>query len=228
MAEIAELLSPKGVWVSEQSYLQSMLDTNSYDTICHEHLEYYGLKQICTLAKKVGLKILDVEFNDVNGGSFAFMAALESSPLPQNKAHIESILEKEEKNSLYSPSTFKNFMERVNKHRSEVKNFFAQAHQDKKRVLGYGASTKGNILLNYCGLSAQELPCIAEVNDDKFGAFTPGTMIPIVSEASARRMNPDYFFVLPWHFKNGILQREKEAMAQGLKFVFPLPHFEVV
>lgn len=228
MKEIAEVLSETGIWVFEQSYLRSMIDLNSYDTICHEHLEYYGLKQIQLMAEKAGLKILDVEFNDVNGGSFSVTAALKSNSLPQNMRLIQTTIEEEEKSGLFTLQTFLDMMKRVESHKNSIKEFFAQADSDKKNVLGYGASTKGNVLLQYCGITSAELPCIAEVNEDKFGAFTPGTKIPIVSESTARKMNPDYFFVLPWHFRAGILQREKAFRDAGNHFVFPLPEFCVV
>jgi hypothetical protein len=99
---------------------------------------------------------------------------------------------------------------------------------DGKKIFGYGASTKGNVLLQFCGLGPNHIPFIAEVNDQKFGSFTPGTHIPIISEAEARAMKPDYFFVLPWHFKHSILERERDFIADGGKFIFPLPEIEIV
>lgn len=227
MRDVEEILHPEGIWVFEQSYLKAMLDTNSYDTICHEHLEYYGVKQIVNMAEQVGLKILNVEFNDVNGGSFSVVAAKKSSKLPQDLKNIESILNEEEKIGLYSKATFQQFSKRVEAHRAFVKKFFQWTNAERKRVVGYGASTKGNVLLQYCGITGKEMPCIAEVNEDKFGSFTPGTLIPIVSEAAAKRMYPDYFFVLPWHFKAGILNREREFQEKGGKFIFPLPDFNI-
>ncbi|MEI8348254.1 MAG: methyltransferase domain-containing protein, partial [Pseudomonadota bacterium] len=193
MADVEDILDDKGMWVFEQSYLKSMLETNSYDTVCHEHLEYYGLKQIEWMANKSGLKILNVEFNDVNGGSFQVTAAKKNSPLTPNTKLIQSILEGEEKFGLYSMATYQNFAAKVEEHRQSIRSFFTWARDERKRVLGYGASTKGNVLLQYCGITADDLPCIAEVNEDKFGSFTPGTMIPIIDEATARRMKPDYF-----------------------------------
>ena len=227
MKDVESVLDEEGIWVFEQSYLKSMLDTTSYDTICHEHLEYYGVKQIHLMAAEAGLKLLDIEFNDVNGGSFSVVAAKKASKLPQNSKVIETILNEEEKSGLYSAATFEKFSNRVAEHKIFVKKFFEWTRSERKRVLGYGASTKGNVLLQYCGITAAEMPCIAEVNEDKFGSFTPGTLIPIVSEAAAHRMNPDYFFVLPWHFKAGILNREGAYQSKGGRFVFPLPEFTV-
>jgi hypothetical protein len=116
----------------------------------------------------------------------------------------------------------------MEEHKEKLQHFFAQVRNEGKSVLGYGASTKGNVILQYCGLSSKDLPYIAEVNTDKFGCFTPGTHIPIISEKEARNMNPDYFFVLPWHFRKGIIEREQEFISRGGKLVFPLPHIECV
>jgi len=228
MKEVADVLAKDGVWVFEQSYLDSMLRTNSYDTICHEHLEYYGLKQIHRMATGAGLKILDVAFNDANGGSFRVTVSHQDSPHPENAALVQSILEKEDKAGLFSLRTYERFAAKVVEHKKTVRQFFEQARAERARVLGYGASTKGNVLLQYCGVTARDLACIAEVNEDKFGSFTPGTLIPIVPETAAHLMKPDYFFVLPWHFRAGILPRERSFMQAGGKFVFPLPELEIV
>ena len=227
MKDVESILDNEGIWVFEQSYLQAMLDTSSYDTICHEHLEYYGLKQICKMADLAGLKVLDVEFNDVNGGSFSIVACKRgSSRLPKQKL-IDDILNKEEKSGLYSLSTYRAFGERVAHHKRAVRNFFDWASDARKRVIGYGASTKGNVLLQHCGITARELICIAEVNTDKVGAFTPGSLIPIVSEDAAKMMKPDCFFVLPWHFRQGIMRRESQFIENGGCFAFPLPLLEI-
>jgi C-methyltransferase C-terminal domain/Putative zinc binding domain/Methyltransferase domain len=228
MKEIAAVLAKDGVWVFEQSYLDSMLRTNSYDTICHEHLEYYGLKQIRRMTEEAGFKILDVVFNEANGGSFRVTTSHKDSPYSENTALVQSILEKEDREDLYSLHTYKKFSARVAEHKKTVHQFFARAKAEYARVLGYGASTKGNVLLQYCGVGPGNMACIADVNEDKFGSFTPGTLIPIVSEAAAHQMKPDYFFVLPWHFRAGILQREKPFREAGGKLVFPLPELEIV
>lgn len=227
MKDVEDVLHPEGIWVFEQSYLKAMIETNSYDTICHEHLEYYGAKQIVDMANQAGLKILSIEFNDVNGGSFSIVAAKKSSNLKQDIQSIETVLNEEEKTGLYSKATFKEFANRIEIHRSNVRKFFSWASAERKRVIGYGASTKGNVLLQYCGITGKDMSCIAEVNEDKFGSFTPGSLIPIVSEAAAKRMYPDFFFVLPWHFKAGILNREKEFQEKGGKFIFPLPDIQM-
>jgi len=226
--QISETLDDKGIWITEQSYLPSMLEMNSYDTICHEHLEYYGLKQIKWIADGAGLKIIDVEFNKINGGSFSVALAKSNSEIKSNEGIINAILNQESVQGLSSLTPYEQFKRRVFAHREQLLSFFEQLRNENKKIFGYGASTKGNVLLQFCNLSEKDLPFIAEVNQDKFGCFTPGTLIPIVSEVEAKRMNPDYFFVLPWHFRENIISREKEYLRSGGRLVFPLPSLEVV
>ena len=123
---------------------------------------------------------------------------------------------------------FVKFKERVYKHREDLLNFFKKARKENKKILGYGASTKGNVILQYCNLTEADIPYIAEVNEDKFGSYTPGTLIPIISEKEARGMRPDYFMVLPWHFKETIRKRERAYLSAGGELLFPLPTLEVV
>jgi hypothetical protein len=226
--DVASILAPEGIWHFEQSYMPSMLRTNSYDTICHEHLEFYSLGVVSRILAEAGLHVIDVEMNAVNGGSFAVTAAHEGSSHASNRAMIEWMLRQEHLMGLDSPRPYKEFERRVFDHRTSLKELIESLVADGKRVLGYGASTKGNVLLQFCGLTTRHIECIAEVNEDKFGAFTPGTNIPIVSEKEARAMEPDYFLVLPWHFKSSILERERDYLTRGGKFIFPMPEIEIV
>lgn len=228
MQQVYGSLADDGVWVFEQSYMPTMLSMNSYDTVCHEHLEYYRLKQIKWMVDRAGFKILDVEFNQVNGGSFSVMVAKEGSSYREARALVNRVLESEKKLGLDTLKPYRSFRQRVFQHR---KKFQAQIHKlnkSGKKVFGYGASTKGNVILQFCGLREKDIPFIAEVNQDKFGAYTPGTLIPIISEQDARAMKPDYFVVLPWHFKDNIISREKSFLKSGGKLLFPLPQLEVV
>ena len=228
MQQISELLSDDGIWVFEQSYLPTMLQMNSYDTVCHEHLEFYALRQIKWMIDRVGLKIIDIEFNAINGGSFSITAAHLDSPYPAADELVEATLRKESKQGLNELVCFQQFEQRTRKHASELKNYLQSLQQQGKRVLGYGASTKGNVILQHCRISPLELPAIAEINEDKFGARTPGTDIPIISEQQARELKPDFFLVLPWHFKDAIVQREQRFLEQGGGLLFPLPRIEVI
>jgi hypothetical protein len=228
VADIGAVLADEGLWHFEQSYMPSMLRTNSYDTICHEHLEFYSLKVVKDMIERCGLRVVDVQMNAVNGGSFAVTACKKGASYISNSPVIDWLLKQEDEMGLGTLKPYKEFEERVFRHRKNLKELIEALVADGKKVIGYGASTKGNVLLQFCGLTTKHITCIAEVNEEKFGAFTPGTNIPIVSEQEARAMKPDYFLVFPWHFKHGILEREKEFSAQGGKFIFPLPEIEII
>lgn len=227
--QIEECLADDGVWHFEQSYMPSMLRLNSYDTICHEHLEYYSLGVVTNILTAAGLKVIDVIMNNINGGSFAVTATKKGNTSRSiNHAVVQWLLQQEDRMGINTPRPYREFEERVYRHREDLVRLIRALVADGKRVLGYGASTKGNVVLQFCGLTASDIPAIAEVNVDKFGRVTPGTHIPIVSEEDARAMKPDYFLVLPWHFKDGIMRREREYMAGGGKFIFPFPEIEIV
>jgi hypothetical protein len=226
--DIEHCLTGDGIWHFEQSYMPSMLRTNSYDTICHEHLEFYSFKVVKNLLESCGMRVVDVQMNSINGGSFAVTACKKSSSLKSNTPIIEWMLKQEDDMGLDTPKPYRDFEERVFKHRKNLLELIEALTADGKKIIGYGASTKGNVLLQFCGITSKHIPYIAEVNEQKFGSFTPGTNIPIISEKEARKMNPDYFFVLPWHFKNSILDRETEFIEKGGKFIFPLPEIEIV
>lgn len=226
--DIEEVLADDGVWHFEQSYMPSMLRTNSYDTICHEHLEFYSFKVIINMLESCGLRVIDVQMNAINGGSFAVTACKKNASYKSNLPIINWMLKQEDDMGLDTPKPYRDFEERVFRHRKNLTELIEALVADGKKIIGYGASTKGNVLLQFCGLTTAHIPYIAEVNEDKYGSFTPGTNIPIISEKEARAMNPDYFLVLPWHFKTGILEREREFMEQGGKFIFPLPEIEII
>ena len=227
--DISLILDANGIWHLEQSYMPSMLRTTSYDTICHEHLEYYSLKSIQYIMNQADLKVVDVSMNAVNGGSFAITVTHKNNnSIKENKPVIEWLLSQEDSMGLDTPRPYRDFEERVYRHRKDLINLIQSLIADGKKIFGYGASTKGNVVLQFCGLTVAEIPAIAEVNEEKFNRVTPGTHIPIISEAEARAAKPDYFLVLPWHFKDSILRREKEFLASGGKFIFPFPEIEIV
>jgi SAM-dependent methyltransferase len=227
MRDVASVLADDGVWLFEQSYLPTMLRVNAYDTICHEHLEYYCLHQIHRMAGLTGLRICDVTQSDVNGGSFAVTVAREESSVPSNEAVVNAMLAQEKAEGLDTLTPYLAFGERVKDHRRKLIALLQSLKRQNKTVLGYGASTKGNVVLQYCGITPELLPAIAEVNSDKFGCFTPGTNIPIISEAEARARKPDYFLVFPWHFRENILKREAAWIGTGGKMILPFPEIEV-
>ena len=226
--EISEILSDDGIWHFEQSYLPSMIATNAYDTICHEHLEYYSLKQILNYLECAGLKIIEIYTNNINGGSFAITAAKRESKYIEAKKEVINLLNEEEALGIRQDKIYLEFDRRIQKHRSDLVELLRKLKKDGKKVLGYGASTKGNVMLQYCKIDTSLISHIAEVNPDKFGCITPGTNIPIISEKQAKEMNPDYFLVFPWHFKENILKREKDFLQAGGGLIFPLPTIEIL
>ena len=223
--EIAQTLEGEGIWVFEQSYLPSMLETHSFDTICHEHLEFYALRQVQWIAASAGLKIIDVEFNRINGGSFSITAARQESRHAPNQAVIDEILRQEDDLQLRSSKPYERFRADVDQAKEALIAFLETARKEGKTVYGLGASTKGNVLLQYFGITPADLPKIAEVNTDKVGALTPGTLIPIIAQEQALAEQPDYWLVLPWHFRDFFVTSEK---FRGQTLVFPLPFLEIV
>ena len=224
MKQVYEVLADDGIWVFEQSYMPTMLDTNSYDTVCHEHLEFYALRQIKWMTDRIGLKIVDVEFNDINGGSFSITATkakgdFSAAPL------VEEILKNEVKKGLDTLAPYHQFTKRVLQTKLDLLKFIESCRQQGETVSALGASTKGNVLLQYCNLTPDQVDFVGEVNPEKFGCFTPGTWIPIVSEKELLSNKPDYLIVLPWHFKQFFIKNKKLS---GTTLVFPLPNLEVI
>jgi hypothetical protein len=226
--QVSDVLAPDGIWHLEQSYLPLMIKANAYDTICHEHLEYYALKQIKWMTDQFGLKIIGVQLNDINGGSFAVTVAHRSGPHPEATETINRLLNEERELGLDGSAIYEKFRQRVNEHRVNLPAKLREIQRSGKLVLGYGASTKGNVVLQFCDITPQLLPAILEVNPDKFGCYTPGTRIPIISETEGHARNPDYLMVMPWHFKAMILQREAAYLKRGGKLLFPLPDINLV
>lgn len=224
--QIASLLDREsGIWVFEQSYMPLMLERMAFDTVCHEHIEYYGIKQIYWMLERAGLKIIDVEFNDVNGGSFSVVAAHKGARYETAGNVIHTAFASEDALALDELGTYAKFNAGIETACDALKGFLADARQSGKRVCGLGASTKGNVLLQYCGLSGEDIESIGEINPDKFGAFTPGTWIPITNETDVLASKPDYLVVLPWHFRENFLGN---PAYRGHTLVFPLPTLEIV
>jgi 2-polyprenyl-3-methyl-5-hydroxy-6-metoxy-1,4-benzoquinol methylase len=224
-------LAPDGVWIVEMSYMPSMLELNSYDTICHEHLEYYSLSVIENILRRAGLKVFRAELNESNGGSIRCYVTHASSIAHKKEewlAGLKRLRQSEFDLELDTDKPYKSFQDRINLHRDELVALLKQIKREGKRIHIYGASTKGNTILQWCNLDNRIIDCAAERNPDKYGASTLGTDIPIVSEAESRQMNPDYYLVLPWHFKEEFMRREKVALEKGTGFIFPLPTIDVI
>lgn len=225
---IAAALKPGGLWVFEMSYMPTMLKLDSYDTICHEHLEYYHLAVLENIVARADMKIVRVALNDINGGSIRGYATATDNQRFQPNPLMDELRRQEFDLELDTDKPYRAFQQRIEKHRAELNALLADLKREGKRIHIYGASTKGNTLLQWCGIDTRMVDCAAERNPDKYGAKTLGTNIPIVSEAESRAMNPDYYLVLPWHFKKEFLEREREMLDRGVGMIFPLPKVEIV
>ncbi len=223
--QISQILAHDGIWVFEQSYLPLMLRQNSFDTVCHEHIEYYGLHQIKWILEKSGLKILDVELNDINGGSFSVTACLEDCDTYVRSKNVDDYLEDEVKSGLMGIEPYKEFARSTEQALLNMRNFIDNNISEGKKIYALGASTKGNVFLQYCGITDDEVEAIGEVNPEKFGCFSPGSWIKIMDENEVLASNPDYLIVLPWHFRNFFLDSPK---FKGHTLVFPLPELEII
>ena len=222
-SDIYDLLSPKGKWILEISYLPLMLKNLTYDQICHEHLTYYTLTVFNNLIEKNKLKIIDISFNEINGGSAEIICARQESTLKAKKNKINLILQDEKKINLHS---FKNFEKRIYKTKKIIKLFLNL--NSKKKVFGYGASTKGNIILNQCNIKNNQIKFICDGSKRKKNRFTPGSNIKIISKELMRKLKPDYLFVLIWSFRKEVIQQEVKYLKSGGCLVFPLPRFHLV
>lgn len=229
VSDLAQCLDEQGVWIVQMSYLPLMLEQNAFDNICHEHLEYYSMTSLENLLKRHNLKAVDVRLNDVNGGSFRVCVQHLSQPATSaGLARVKQLLGKEAKQRLSDKETYFKFASRVESVRRDIYEFIHRETKKNKTVYVYGASTKGNTLLQYFNLDHQLIKAAAERNPDKFGKKTVGTLIPIVSEEEARRDRPDYFLVLPWHFLKEFLNREKKFIKSGGRFIVPLPQMKII
>jgi len=186
---IARLLSHDGVWILEMSYLPLMLLQNSFDTICHEHLEYYSLAVLDAIVAKANMRIFKVSISDINGGSIRCYAARASNSTygtADDRAFIHRLRIREFEMELDLDNCYVEFQQRIDRLKEELNSTLFRIRARGERIHLYGASTKGNVLLQFCGLTTADIPAIADVNPEKFGCVTPGTHIPIVSEEGRR------------------------------------------
>ena len=227
--DISKILHPDGIWILELSYLPLMLSQNAFDTIVHEHLEYYHLDPLEFLLAKFNLRVVDIELNDINGGSFRVTVQhKERSVDNKSLEHITDIREKEKNLSLHTNQRFDDFITKINNEKDKLITFIKNEVSAGKTIHGYGASTKGNTLLQFYNLDKKLIQFIADRNPDKWGRKTIGTNISIISEEESHSMNPNYFLILPWHFINEFKEREKSYLKNGGKLLVPLPEFKII
>ena len=229
-SEIADILDDNGIWILQMADLPNMLKHNMFDNICHEHVTYYHLAPMEYLLKRCNMKLVDVEMNQVNGSSYRFYIRKNTGLEPSKDAikRIAKVRFDEFNMALDTDTPYKRFKDNIERNKNDLLFFINQERAEGKKVFVYGASTKGNVLLQYCELNEEIITCAAERNPRKWGTKTLGSDIPIVSEEDARAMSPDYFLVLPYHFLDEMLVREQDFTARGGKFIVPVPHVKLV
>src|SRR5262245_50501551 len=228
VADIARCLEPEGIWVSEFSYLPTMLEKSSFDTICHEHLEYYSLTVIERLLAAHGLEVVRAELNDVNGGSIRLFVGRSGRRETAPSGDLETMREREAALGLDTSAPYDEFARRTLGVRDELRRLLQELQAEGSKIHIYGASTKGNTILQFAGIDRDLVAFAADRNPDKWGSETIATHIPIVSEEESRRLEPDYYLVLPWHFLDEFLEREREFLDRGGRFIVPLPNVRVI
>ena len=235
--DVVEVLDDNGVWVLQLSYTPLMIEQLAFDNICHEHVYYYSLFNIQKMFKECGIDVVDVQLNDTNGGSFRIYCMKETADKRKFGTQpyrdvcnfrLNSTLEYEKTLGLDTPKIWLDFYDRINELKEKTVSFIKEEKAKGKVIWGYGASTKGNTLLQYFGLDNTLIDGIAERSIYKFGLKTVGTNIPIYSEDEMRKAKPDYLLVLPWHFINEFIERESEFINRGGKFIVPCPSFEII
>ncbi len=232
VADAKKMLHGEGVFVIQQAYLPLMLKQNNFDNIIHEHIEYYSLYSLEQLLDRHNLEVFDLELNEVNGGSFRTYIRHKGSSLGNNRngavERVAALRKSEKALGLQSRAVYDQFAVRVEGIKKKLTEFIDEAQKNGEIVYAYGASTKGNTLLQYFGLDSSKVIAAAERNPIKWGKYTIGTGIPVISEEQARADKPDYFLVLPWHFMSEFLNRERAYLEGGGKFIVPLPEFQII
>jgi len=240
LRDIKDVLHPEGIWVVQMSYTPLMLKQNAFDNICHEHLEYYTFETFFNLVHEEDFRVLDVELNTTNGGSFRVY--LDHPSAPQKKfsfeqdvadLRVESLWdwernESRERNGFSTHQPYLDFAFHISRLKDQTLSLLTDLKSEGKKVYGYGASTKGNTLLQYYGIGPDLIEKIADKQVQKWGHLTAGSWIPITGEQVMRQENPDYLFVFPWHFIDGFVAREVEFLKKGGRFIVPLPQLEVI
>jgi NDP-4-keto-2,6-dideoxyhexose 3-C-methyltransferase len=226
--DVAECLADDGVWVVQMAYLPSMIATNMYDNIVHEHAGYYGTRHMSFVMDRAGLEVFDVELNDVYGGSFrVFVKKKGNTRLPPTKRLLQN-LQSEEDAKIYDVETYRAFAGRIDATRADLRAFVKAARSAGKSIWVYGASTKGNTILQYCGVGKDDVVAAADASPFKLGKYIVGADVPIRDEASMRAARPDYLLALPYSFVDAFVTRESALVSSGTRFVVPLPEVKLV
>ena len=228
LKDVHDILDENGLFLLEFADLASLIKLNMFDTICHEHAEYYSTKVLIKMFEKNNLRLLQINKNDINGASKQFLLSKKNSKFKSNNKNIINILKEEKLLKLDDPKMYSKFFTKIKKIGKELKTFLDRQIKKNKVIHGYGASTKGNTLLQFFKIGQRQISFISDRNPDKYGLKTPGTNITIISEKKSRSLKPDFYLVLPWHFKKEILKREIRIRKKGTRFIFPLPKLTII
>ena len=231
LKDITKCLDKDGIFIIQQNYLLDMLNYNNFDNVVHEHREYYSLTSLIPLLKRHGLKIFDIELNEINGGSLRTYVRFKGSKLEGFKGakeRIKQIKEKEKEMKLGTLKPYKEFAERIEKIKKDMLDFIHKEKKKGKKICGRGASTRGNTILQFFNLDSKLIDCIFDANPKKWGKKTIGSMIPIKSPDEVKNVNPDYQIIFIWHLASEIIKDEKEFLNKGGKFILPLPEFKII
>jgi len=226
--DILRILHEDGIWIIQMNYLATMLENNAFDNIVHEHLEYYSLNSLKFLLDKHNLEVFDIELNEINGGSIRTYIKHRNCKKYSISTKVKEMLDSEIKNSLDEDKPYHDFARRIASLKDKTYQFIKKEVEEGKKVYVYGASTRGNTLLQYYGIDEKLIQAAADRNPIKWGKKIVGTKISIISEEQARKENPDYFLVLPWYFFDEFIKREKNYLKNGGKFIVPLPEFSII
>ncbi len=236
VSDINQCLDKNGIWILQISYTPLMMSLNAFDNIIHEHIEYYTLESLIPLFKKFKLEIVDAEINDVNAGSLRLVVKKKNNKLNNvagftkeiGKLRLDSLILNEKKLKFSQKDIYLKFKKRVDLQKNKLLKLLKSLKQKKKKVYGYGASTKGNTLLQYYKIDKNLVSAIAERQKSKDGLLTVGSWIPIISEEKMRKLKPDYMLVLPWQFIHEFIKRERNFLKRGGKFIVPLPEVKII
>ncbi len=226
--EVRDVMDEDSVWVIQMAYLPTMITTNMYDNIVHEHAGYYTATNMVWIMEKAGLEVFDVMLNDVYGGSFRIFVKKTSNLKLKTTKRLKKILSNEKKQKLNSVKTYKDFMQRIEKTKIDLQKLITKLKKENKSIWIYGASTKGSTILQYCDITNKDIDAAADSNPFKFGKYIIGADILIKDEKALRRTKPDYLLALPYSFVDGFMAREKELVNNGTKFIVPLPQVKVL
>ncbi len=216
---IKTLLTPDGVAIFEVQYFPHLLFNNAFDHVYHEHRSFFSLHPLIKLFEQHNMKIFDVQEADTQGGSIRIFVTKQKKKTVNPLVYL--MLKKEVQLGIRDKTLYEGMSYHAEYMKDKLLKLLESLKAQGRTVYGFGASAKGNTLLNYCGITQDLLPVIVDLTPFKIGKFTPGTSIPVVSGEGLKA--PDYYLVLVWNYLPGILAREKEYLRKGGHFIVPIP-----